>query len=177
MARHSKMINQIIPLIPFIKDELLNCSLIASYFWKQGSYIELSYLVTLDDWEQSILLDSDNYQSTRFEIFFSIPESTAYWQLSFTYNGSYSLHYFSDYRKGKRKIVSIESQLVNFSIAKDQFRVTISIDPKGWLPDSSPLEISLAAILDINGKGLSYWSNHHNENKVDFHSRDNFFTP
>ncbi|WP_320676931.1 hypothetical protein [Prochlorococcus sp. MIT 1300] len=171
------MINQIIPLIPFVKEELLHCSVIASYFWKEGCFIELSYLVSLDDWEQSILLDSDNYESTSFEIFFSIPESTAYWQHSFNYNGSYSLHYFSDYRKGKQKLANIKSQLVDFSMAKDHFRLTISIDPKGWLPDSSPLEISIATILDIKDKGLSYWSNHHNENKVDFHSRANFFTP
>jgi hypothetical protein len=120
------------------------------------------------------------WQTTCLEAFWGFAGQDAYWELNLAPSGDWNLYRLNHYR-GPLEPVELEvppawqvqrtAGELQVAVDLDLCEVTGGDDP-GEL--GLPLEISLTAVIDQVGQGVSYWALAHTGAEPDFHRRDSF---
>jgi hypothetical protein len=114
------------------------------------------------------------WQSTCLEAFIAAKGHTAYWEVNLAPSGDWNVYALSDYRENLRPVAEITSLPYVLRRTENELQLEFQLDLSRWIPPTQPLEISLTAVLDDPGHGLSYWAWRHCGEQPDFHRRDSF---
>ncbi len=103
------------------------------------------------------------WQSTCFEGFLKIRNSTAYYEINLSPNGKWNCYYFDDYRKGM--VESNDFKLLELSIMADGVKAILV------LPE---VRFSHFSINATTVGPMEYWAIKHSAEEPDFHDFENF---
>ena len=153
-----------------------------------GGRLELVWRLTgdldalvLPDASQSRRRCDGLWQTTCLEAFWGFAGQDAYWELNLAPSGDWNLYRLSHYR-GPLVPVALEvppAWEVRRTLRELELEVAVELDlalAGGEDPAVAtlPLEISLTAVIDQVGQGVSYWALAHTGAEPDFHRRDGF---
>ena len=120
------------------------------------------------------------WQTTCLEAFWGFAGQDAYWELNLAPSGDWNLYRLSHYR-GPLVPVALAAALPwQVRRTAGEWEVAVELDLSevagGDEPGVAglPLEISLTAVIDQVGQGVSYWALAHTGAEPDFHRRDSF---
>jgi hypothetical protein len=114
------------------------------------------------------------WQSTCLEVFIAAQGHSAYWEVNLAPNGDWNVYALSGYRENLRPVVEISSLPYLLRRSDTELQMEFQLDLSRWISPTQPLEVSLTAVLDHPGYGLSYWAWQHSGEQPDFHRRDSF---
>jgi hypothetical protein len=120
------------------------------------------------------------WQTTCLEAFWGFAGQDAYWELNLAPSGDWNIYRLSHYR-GPLVPVALEvppAWEVQRSVRELEVVVELDLSEVAGGEDPAmaglPLEISLTAVIDQVGQGVSYWALAHTGAEPDFHRRDSF---
>jgi hypothetical protein len=120
-------------------------------------------------------------QTTCLEAFWGFAGHDAYWELNVAPSGDWNLYRLSHYR-GPLEPVGLEVPPPwHLRRTAGELEVAVDIDlgevAGGEDPAVAtlPLEISLTAVIEQVGQGVSYWALAHTGAEPDFHRRESFW--
>ena len=120
------------------------------------------------------------WQTTCLEAFWGFAGQDAYWELNLAPSGDWNLYRLSHYR-GPLVPVALEmppAWKVQRTAGEWEVAVELDLSEVAGGDDPGelglPLEISLTAVIDQVGQGVSYWALAHTGAEPDFHRRDSF---
>jgi len=120
------------------------------------------------------------WQTTCLEAFWGFAGQQAYWELNLAPSGDWNLYRLSHYR-GPLTHVELEvppAWQVRRSARELEVVVELDLAEVAGGDDPGvaglPLEVSLTAVIDQVGQGVSYWALAHTGAEPDFHRRDSF---
>jgi hypothetical protein len=114
------------------------------------------------------------WKRTCFEVFFGPENGTNYWEINLSPAGDWNAYSFSNYRERMKS----ESKIAGFQIqpkkTADYFRLEATADLFNLNLGTTPMRLSVTAVIEtLNGK-ISYWAFQHSGEKADFHLRESF---
>ena len=120
------------------------------------------------------------WQTTCLEAFWGFAGQDAYWELNLAPSGDWNLYRLSHYR-GPLVPVALEVPPAwQLRRSVRELEVAVGLDlievAGGDEPGAAglPLEVSLTAVIEQVGQGVSYWALAHTGAEPDFHRRDSF---
>lgn len=127
----------------------------------------------------------DLWKATCFEAFFSVPSTKAYWEVNLSPSGNWNVYHFDDYRSGMKEEVKIDK--VDMVKVENQraYKATLHLDAlasgssqnNNMMLPNTPLDFSIAAVIQRNNDTQSFWAVEHTGDEPDFHRRDSFTVP
>jgi len=120
------------------------------------------------------------WQTTCLEAFWGFAGQDAYWELNLAPNGDWNLYRLSHYRGPLVPVALTTAPAWKARGSARELEVAVDIDlgevAGGDEPGVAglPLEISLTAVIEQVGQGVSYWALAHTGVEPDFHRRDSF---
>ena len=99
----------------------------------------------------------------------------AYLELNFAPSGDWAVYRFSAYRRRSEDPV-MPAPVIRTQHASDGFELEADVDgcARLWNDATSPLRISLTAVIEERGGRRSYWALRHPGERPDFHDADGF---
>jgi hypothetical protein len=153
---------------------------------RQAGRLELSWRLA-GDLDALVLPDPSEtrrrcdglWQTTCLEAFWGFAGQEAYWELNLAPSGDWNLYRLNHYR-GPLAPVALAAPPWQVRRRAGELEVAVDLD-LGEVAggDESgvaglPLEVSLTAVIDQVGQGVSYWALAHTGAEPDFHRRDSF---
>jgi hypothetical protein len=153
---------------------------------RQAGRLELSWRLA-GDLDALVLPDPSEtrrrcdglWQTTCLEAFWGFAGQDAYWELNLAPSGDWNLYRLSHYR-GTLAPVALAAPPWQVRRRAGELEVAVELD-LGEVAggDESgvaglPLEVSLTAVIEQVGQGVSYWALAHTGAEPDFHRRDSF---
>jgi hypothetical protein len=120
------------------------------------------------------------WQTTCLEAFWGVAGQDAYWELNLAPSGDWNLYRLSHYRGPLAPVALAAPPAWQLRRAPREWEVAVELDLSevagGDEPGVAglPLEVSLTAVIDQVGQGVSYWALAHTGAEPDFHRRDSF---
>jgi hypothetical protein len=120
------------------------------------------------------------WQTTCLEAFWGFAGQEAYWELNLAPSGDWNLYRLSHYRGPLTPVALAAAPPWQVRRTAGELEVAVELDlaevAGGEEPGVAglPLEISLTAVIDQVGQGVSYWALAHTGAEPDFHRRDSF---
>ncbi|MFO1406687.1 MAG: DOMON-like domain-containing protein [Steroidobacteraceae bacterium] len=116
------------------------------------------------------------WQHTCFEAFIGGQGSSAYCEFNFSPSTRWAAYGFSGYRAGMVPLDYSTPPGVAVSITEDRIALeaTIPLEALLALPGNGTLLVGLAAVIEDQSGGQSYWALAHRAEKPDFHSPAGF---
>ncbi len=120
------------------------------------------------------------WQTTCLEAFWGFAGQQAYWELNLAPNGDWNLYRLSHYRGPLTPVALVvpPAWQVRRSARKLEVAVELDLGEVAGGDESGvaglPLEVSLTAVIEQVGQGVSYWALAHTGAEPDFHRRDSF---
>jgi len=120
------------------------------------------------------------WQTTCLEAFWGFAGQDAYWELNLAPSGDWNLYRLSHYRGPLAPVALAVAPPWQVRRTAGELEVAVELDlaevAGGEEPGVAglPLEISLTAVIDQVGQGVSYWALAHTGAEPDFHRRDSF---
>lgn len=115
------------------------------------------------------------WERTCFEVFMNPMPGEAYWEFNFSPSGDWACYRFRSYRAG---MTGDERAFFNGCVATSLPSATrewkFSADVSALPEIRSTLRFGLAAVIETENGGKTYWAASHRGDKADFHSRENF---
>jgi hypothetical protein len=153
----------------------------------QAGRLELVWRLTgdldalvLPDASQSRRRCDGLWQTTCLEAFWGFAGHDAYWELNLAPSGDWNLYRLSHYR-GPLTPVELEvppAWQVRRSARELELAVELDLGEMAGGDDPGvaglTLEVSLTAVIEQAGQGVSYWALAHTGVEPDFHRRDSF---
>jgi hypothetical protein len=153
----------------------------------QAGRLELVWRLTgdldalvLPDASQSRRRCDGLWQTTCLEAFWGFAGHDAYWELNLAPSGDWNLYRLSHYRGPLEPVALAAAPPWQVRRSARELEVAVYIDlgevAGGDEPGVAglPLEISLTAVIEQVGQGVSYWALAHTGAEPDFHRRDSF---
>ena len=120
------------------------------------------------------------WQTTCLEAFWGFAGQDAYWELNLAPSGDWNLYRLSHYRGPLTPVALVVPPAWQVRRSARELEVAVELD-LGEVAggDESgvaglPLEVSLTAVIERVGEGVSYWALAHTGVEPDFHRRDSF---
>jgi hypothetical protein len=116
------------------------------------------------------------WQHTCLEAFIATGASAGYCELNFSLSGEWTAYCYRGYRDGE----PLENDRLEpgISVRRQQntleLTAYIRLDHVPGVPRHGGLRLGLAAVIEENDGGLSYWALRHAPGKPDFHFQDSF---
>jgi len=120
------------------------------------------------------------WQTTCLEAFWGIAGQDAYWELNLAPSGDWNLYRLSHYRGPLAPVELAAAPPWQVRRTAGELEVAVELDlgevAGGDDPGVAglPLEVSLTAVIERVGEGVSYWALAHTGVEPDFHRRDSF---
>jgi len=154
---------------------------------RQAGRLELVWRLTgdldalvLPDASQSRRRCDGLWQTTCLEAFWGFAGQQAYWELNLAPSGDWNLYRLSQYRGPLVPVALAVPPVWKVLRSARELEVAVELDlgevAGGDEPGVAglPLEVSLTAVIDQVGQGVSYWALAHTGAEPDFHRRDSF---
>ena len=154
---------------------------------RQAGRLELSWRLA-GDLDALVLPDPSEtrsrcdglWQTTCLEAFWGFAGQDAYWELNLAPSGDWNLYRLSHYRGPLAPVALAAAPPWQVRRRAGELEVAVELD-LGEVAggDESgvaglPLEVSLTAVIEQVGQGVSYWALAHTGAEPDFHRRDSF---
>ncbi|MGA9754691.1 MAG: DOMON-like domain-containing protein [Desulfobaccales bacterium] len=114
------------------------------------------------------------WQATCFEFFLGVKQARRYWEFNLSPAGDWNVYRFAAYRQGVKEEMAFTSLPVSLRPEPDSVRLALEVDLGSIIPADQPLEVGIAAVIQLAGGGLTYWALTHGGLQPDFHRRDSF---
>ena len=120
------------------------------------------------------------WQTTCLEAFWGFAGQDAYWELNLAPSGDWNLYRLSHYRGPLVPVALAAAPALQLRRTAGELEVAVELDlgevAGGDEPGVAglPLEVSLTAVIEQVGQGVSYWALAHTGAEPDFHRRDSF---
>ena len=120
------------------------------------------------------------WQTTCLEAFWGFAGQDAYWELNLAPSGDWNLYRLSHYRGPLEPVALAAAPALQLRRTAGELEVAVELDlgevAGGDEPGVAglPLEVSLTAVIEQVGQGVSYWALAHTGVEPDFHRRDGF---
>ena len=140
---------------------------------------DLNALV-LPDASQSRRRCDGLWQTTCLEAFWGFAGQDAYWELNLAPSGDWNLYRLSHYRGPLDPVALAAAPPWQVRRTTGELEVAVELDLVEMVGGEEPgvaglpLEISLTAVIEQVGQGVSYWALAHTGAEPDFHRRDSF---
>lgn len=113
------------------------------------------------------------WETTCFEFFIGAQNDRAYWEFNLSPSGDWNVYRFDDYRSGMQEESAFSSLPFEVETRSHHTTLTIELDLT-LIQLSSPLEISVTAVIEQLNHNITYWAIEHCGSEADFHIRDSF---
>jgi hypothetical protein len=154
---------------------------------RQAGRLELSWRLA-GDLDALVLPDPSEtrrrcdglWQTTCLEAFWGFAGQDAYWELNLAPSGDWNLYRLSHYRGPLAPVALAAAPPWQVRRRAGELEVAVDLDlaevAGGDEPGVAglPLEVSLTAVIEQVGQGVSYWALAHTGAEPDFHRRDSF---
>jgi hypothetical protein len=126
---------------------------------------------------------ADLWRHSCFELFARRGAERGYMEFNFAPSGDWAAWVFDDYRSGGRELEPARIGITarNVDTGGWSLRAQAELGAQAAAPDSagSPVTwwLNLAAVIEAEDGGLSYWAVHHAGERPDFHDRSSFRVP
>ena len=120
------------------------------------------------------------WQTTCLEAFWGFAGQDAYWELNLAPSGDWNLYRLSHYRGPLDPVALAAAPPWQVRRTAGELEVAVELDLVEMVGGDEPgvaglpLEVSLTAVIDQVGQGVSYWALAHTGAEPDFHRRDSF---
>ena len=116
------------------------------------------------------------WRHTCFEAFVAGHTSNAYCEFNFSPSTQWAVYGFTSYREGMSQLEHAIPPLVTTSITDDRIALEAIVPRETLLslPGDWTLRLGLAAVIERNDGGLSYWALTHPGERPDFHDPEGF---
>jgi hypothetical protein len=116
------------------------------------------------------------WKHTCFEAFVAGADEPGYHEFNFSPSQDWAIYRFSSYREGMARAgVGVAPQIsVRWSDQGLELESRVSMGQLVDLHDVRPLRVAMAAVIEDNTGGLSYWALRHPPGKPDFHHPTGF---
>ena len=120
------------------------------------------------------------WQTTCLEAFWGFAGQDAYWELNLAPSGDWNLYRLCHYRGPLAPVALEVPPAWQIRRTAGELEVAVELDlgevaGGGELGAAGlPLEVSLTAVIEQVGQGVSYWALAHTGAEPDFHRRDSF---
>jgi hypothetical protein len=111
------------------------------------------------------------WQHTCFEAFVAPADVPGYHEFNFSPAGDWAIYRFGAYREGmtQPKIGQAPQISLHRGDAGVELKATVRLESLTDLRDAPRLKVALAAVIEDQDGGLSYWALRHAPGKPDFH--------
>lgn len=116
------------------------------------------------------------WRHTCFEAFITRGDASFYYEFNFAPSSQWAAYRFDGYRSGMTPVElpqppEIAMQRAEYRLELDAF---LHLGSLAELRGNSPLRLALAAVIETEEGGLSYWALKHAAGKPDFHHGEGF---
>jgi hypothetical protein len=116
------------------------------------------------------------WRHTCFEAFVAAADAPSYHEFNFSPSRDWAIYRFSDYREGMTRAVAASAPEI--SIHRDdgglELESAVRLEHLSDLRDARHLRVAMAAVIEDDMGGLSYWGLRHPLGKPDFHHPNAF---
>jgi hypothetical protein len=116
------------------------------------------------------------WQHTCFEAFVAAADAPGYHEFNFSPSRDWAIYRFSAYREGMARAEMGEAPEISVQWSDGGLELESAV-PLGHLPDlrnARHLRVAMAAVIEDDTGGLSYWGLRHPPGKPDFHHPNGF---
>ena len=115
------------------------------------------------------------WQTTCFELFVGIENSTRYWEFNISPSGDWNVYRFDNYRQGMQEESKIKSlPCYIYSESRNLLLGTDRFDLRNLTSEDENFHISITTVIKEKDGDISYWALKHCGKEADFHLRDSF---
>jgi hypothetical protein len=114
------------------------------------------------------------WEETCFELFLGVKNFPPYWEFNLSPAGFWNVYRFAGYRHGMVEETAFASLPLRLRRRPDSLRVELDLEIERIVGADQPLEVGIAAVIQLAGGGLTYWALTHPGPQADFHRRDGF---
>jgi len=114
------------------------------------------------------------WAETCFEFFLAVKHAARYWEFNLSPAGHWNVYGFAGYRHGMAEERAFRSLPVRVRRRPDSLLVAVEPAVGLIVTADRPIEIGIAAVIQLAGGGLTYWALTHPGLQADFHRRDSF---
>jgi hypothetical protein len=114
------------------------------------------------------------WEETCFEFFLGVKGSPRYCEFNLSPAGDWNVYRFAGYRRGMAEATALTSLPARVRRGSDSLQVALEVDMEKIVAADQPLEVGMAAVIEIAGHGVTYWALIHPGPEADFHRRDSF---
>ena len=156
-------------------------SLSAGFGWLPEGHLKLCYELTGDLTQLRIPAPQPAgavdglWEHTCFEAFIAVEGDAGYHEFNFSPSGQWAAYAFSDYRVHRERTIS-QAPAISFAQSNGHLLLEAVIAAPD-LPQNitgKPLQLGLAAVIEMNDGSRSYWALYHPSDHPDFHHRSGF---
>lgn len=110
------------------------------------------------------------WQQTCFEAFIQPVGQKKYFEVNLSIQKAWNVFTFQDYRAPQPPTELNGAEVIQFDVTDSELKVRLKF--KGQ--EFKNIKVSLCAVVVLQDKGTTYWSNRHADQKPNFHHFDSF---
>lgn len=114
------------------------------------------------------------WEETCFEFFLAPQNSPRYWEFNLSPAGHWNVYSFQEYRLGMQEEPAIASLPAAIRRKPDELVLALKVEVAGIIPLGQPLVATIAAVIQGQDFGITYWALTHTGSRPDFHRREAF---
>jgi hypothetical protein len=114
------------------------------------------------------------WEATCFEFFLGVKSEARYWEFNLSPAGHWNVYGFTGYRHGMAEERAFRSLPVRVRRRPDSLLVAVEAAVGLIVTADRPIEVGMAAVIQLADGGLTYWALIHPGLEADFHRRDSF---
>ena len=168
-------------LEPFPSDGPLPSVKITGNIARRGDKLAVRYHLRGDPAELIVPAPADRpgrkhglWEETCFEFFLGVKGEARYWEFNLSPAGHWNVYGFAGYRHGMAEEKAFRSLPVGVRRRPDSLLVAVEPAVGLIVTADRPIEVGIAAVIQLAGGGLTYWALIHPGLQADFHRRDSF---
>jgi hypothetical protein len=116
------------------------------------------------------------WKHTCFEAFVAATDAPGYHEFNFSPSNDWAIYRFSAYREGMSRVESGAAPQISLCRGDGRLELesAVHLGPLADLRDARRLRVAMAAVIEDDTGGLSYWGLRHPPGKPDFHHSNGF---
>ncbi|OGR31099.1 MAG: hypothetical protein A2139_07965 [Desulfobacca sp. RBG_16_60_12] len=168
-------------LEPFPGDSPLPSVKITGSIARRGAKLAVRYNLRGDPAELMVPAAADRpvrkhglWEATCLEFFLGVKGEARYWEFNLSPAGHWNVYGFAGYRQGMAEERAFRSLPVRVMRRRDSLLVAVEPAVGLIVTADRPIEVGIAAVIQLAGGGLTYWALTHPGPQADFHRRESF---
>ena len=173
--------NQIFSLQPFSSANSLSDLKITGNITRQNQILTIKYKLLGNLTELVIpplastpIRKNELWQSTCFEFFLGISNSSHYWEFNLSPTGDWNVYRFTNYRENVQEEMAFSSLSFNLQKQSNSLILNVELDLNKIIQIDQDLDIAITSVIKSKNNKVTYWALTHCGSQADFHQRDSF---